>query len=78
MWCEYALATKKIPCFTFSQGLQKEVNTYFASVQSSSVAGDELPEEKLVGAIRPEDYRWLHRHFQTGNLLAKAKEGYER
>lgn len=77
LWAEYALATKKIPCFTFSHGLQKEVDTYFGSVQSQSVAGDTLPEEKFVVAISPEDYHWLYRHCLTGTLLAKAKEGYE-
>lgn len=78
LWCEYALATKKIPCFTFSHGLQKEVDTYFASVnQQSLVAGDSLPEEKLVGCISPENYQWLYRHFQIGDLLLKANEGYE-
>ena len=78
LWCEYALATKKIPCFTFSHGLQKEVDTYFASVnQQSLVAGDSLPNEEVVASISPENYKWLYRHFQIGNLLLKAKEGYE-
>ncbi len=39
LWCEYALATKKMASFTFSHGLQKEVDTYFASFNQSSVAG---------------------------------------
>lgn len=78
LWCEYALATKKIPCFTFSHGLQKEVDTYFASVnQQSLVAGDSLSNEELVASISTENYKWLYRHFQLGNLLLKAKEGYE-
>ena len=78
LWCEYALSTKKILCFTFAYGLQKEVDTYFASVnQLSLVAGDSFPNEKEVAMISPENYKWLHRCFLTGTLLLKAAEGPE-
>ena len=73
LWCEYALATKKVPCFTFSHGLQKEVDEYFA--MKSPRPDDAIPEEKLVASVTAEDYHWLYRHFQVGNLLEKAKEG---
>ena len=78
LWCEYALATKKMASFTFSHGLQKEVDTYFASVGvQPSVAGDSIPDEWLAGKLDPKDYHWLYQHGMLGELLAKASEGHE-
>ena len=34
LWCEYAIATKKIPCFTFSKGLGTEVDSYFDALSA--------------------------------------------
>ena len=78
LWCEYAIATKKIPCFTFSKGLNKEVDAYFESLSGSAAASSvALPTEGLVVSLKPEDYRWLYRHFLIGELLDKASQGYD-
>ena len=77
LWCEYAIATKKIPCFTFSKGLNKEVDAYFELLSGSAAASSvELPTEGLVVSLKPEDYHWLYRHFLIGELLDKASQGY--
>ena len=77
LWCEYAIATKKIPCFTFSKGLNKEVDAYFESLSGSAAASSVvLPTEGLVVSLKPEDYHWLYRHFLIGELLDKASQGY--
>lgn len=85
LWCEYALATKRISCFRFSQGLGKEVDEYFKAREqlSSAVEGVVSVEEQarssesesVVARLKPEDYRWLYRHFELGNLLRIAKQG---
>ena len=78
LWCEYAIATKKIPCFTFSKGLNKEVDAYFESLSGSSAASSvALPTEGLVVRLQPEDYHWLYRHFLIGELLDNAAKGYD-
>ena len=78
LWCEYALATKKMACFTFSHGLQKEVDTYFASLGLPlSVAGDSLSDEWLAGKLDPKDYHWFYQHGILDALLAKATEGHD-
>lgn len=100
LWCEYAIATKNIPCFTFSNGLQKEVDEFFQSptaiektfdyqfpsVGDGSVSvADAVPAVKgtasadgLSGSseslyLTEQDYHWLYRHFQLGNLLGVVK-----
>lgn len=78
LWCEYAIATKKIPCFTYSKGLQGEVDSYFDSMSGRSVSGSvDLPTEGLVVRLKSEDYQWLYRHFQIGELLDVAAKGYD-
>lgn len=78
LWCEYAIATKKIPCFTFSKGLNKEVDAYFESLSGSVAASSVvLPTEGLVVSLKPEDYHWLYRHFLIGELLDNAAKGYD-
>ncbi len=77
LWCEYAIATKKIPCFTFSKGLNKEVDAYFELLSESAAASSvDLPTEGLVVSLKPEDYHRLYRHFLIGELLDKASQGY--
>lgn len=77
LWCEYAIATKKIPCFTFSKWLNTEVDAYFNSRSGkSSESSFDLPTEGLVVSLKPEDYHWLYRHFLIGELLDKASQGY--
>lgn len=79
LWCEYAIATKKIPCFTFSHGLQKEVDTYFASNDGIVPVslGDGLAKEELVVRLWSKDYRWLYKHDLLGSLFDKAKQGFD-
>ena len=77
LWCEYAIATKKIPCFTYSKGLQAEVDAYFESLSGSSASSVELPTEGLALRLTAEDYHWLYRHFLIGELLDKAAKGYD-
>ena len=78
LWCEYAIATKKIPCFTFAKGLNKEVDAYFELLSGSAAASAVvLPTEGLVVSLKPEDYHWLYRHFLIGELLDNAARGYD-
>ena len=77
LWCEYALATKKIPCFTFSRGLEKEVAEYFKVHDTLELVGASVPKEKVVGEILPADYKRLYRMCKTGNLLEVANQGSE-
>lgn len=77
LWCEYAIATKKIPCFTFSKRLNTEVDVYFESLSGSAAASVDLPTEGLVVRLKDEDYHWLYRHFLIGELLDKATKGYD-
>ena len=77
LWCEYAIATKKIPCFTYSKGLQAEVDAYFESLSGSSAPSVELPTEGLALRLTAEDYHWLYRHFLIGELLDNAAKGYD-
>ena len=78
LWCEYAIATKKIPCFTYSKGLKAEVDAYFDSLSDSVVeSAVALPTEGLVVRLTPKDYQWLYRHFLVGKLLDVAAEGYD-
>ncbi len=72
LWSEYAIALKKVPCFKFSMGLQKEVDEFFHSSTDYAVPRD-LPSEKLVLRLTPEIYRWLYRYGLIGDLLEKTK-----
>lgn len=73
LWCEYAIALKKVPCFKFSQGLEKEVNEFFGSSNGIALSIDDNPSEQLVVRLKPEDYRWLYRQCLIGDLLEVAK-----
>ena len=73
LWCEYAIALKKVPCFKFSQGLEKEVNEFFGSSKGIALSIDDNPSEQLVVRLKPEDYRWLYRQCLIGDLLEVAK-----
>ena len=79
LWCEYALATKKIPCFTFSRGLEKEVAEYYraCSAQDSLPPVEATTEQEVVARLVPTDYQHLHNIAQVGNLLEVAKQGKE-
>ena len=77
LWCEYAIATKGMPCFSFSHGLEQEVKAYYEAHPDEKLAEyvlpKQAPEEFVVLRLRSEDFHWLYRHFQLGELLAKSK-----
>ena len=73
LWCEYAIALKKVPCFKFSQGLEKEVNEFFCSSNGIALSVEDNPSEQVVIRLKPEDYRWLYRQCLIGDLLDVAK-----
>lgn len=77
LWCEYAIATKGVPCFTFSQGLEQKVAAYYEAHPDEKLAEYVLPKqapaEVVVLRLKSEDFHWLYRHFQLGELLAKSK-----
>ena len=77
LWCEYAIATKGMPCFSFSHGLEQVVKAYYEAHPDEKLAEYVLPkrapEEVVVLRLRSEDFHWLYRHFQLGELLNKSK-----
>ena len=73
LWCEYAIATKGIPSFKFSRGLQKKVDEYF----KASVRSTESLDTKVTIRLKFDVYQWLYRHFLVGVLLEKAKQGID-
>ena len=83
LWCEYALATKKIPCFTFSQGLGTEVEEYFKTRDSvrrtveDSVSFEMTASlsEVVVASLKPTDYKWLYQNNHLNDLFKVAKQG---
>ena len=78
LWCEYAIATKKIPCFTFSHGLQKEVDQFFETQDGEKdFCRSEKSGRNFSFSISDSDYRVLYRKGEIGNLLKKMSEGFE-
>lgn len=82
LWCEYAIATKGIPCFTFSKGLEKMVNAYYKehpNEEYTKVSYSTNPSNAVtVGSFAREDYKKIYRHSQSGNMLEIAKSGFEK
>lgn len=79
LWCEYAIATKGIPCFTFSKGLEKSVNEYYkAPPNEESVSLSFKSQSVNIGSFTIDDYKKLYRSFQVGNMLEMAKYGVDK
>lgn len=82
LWCEYAIATKGIPCFTFSRGLEKAVDTYYKEHPESEYLqvsySTNPPKSVSVGSMVSDDYKKFYRYFQIGNMLEMAKYGIEK
>lgn len=81
LWCEYAIATKKIACFTFSFGLQAEVDKYFESLHGGASAVSDVKfsteGEGFIVRLKVEDYKWLYRYGLIGQLLNKASKSFD-
>lgn len=78
LWCEFALATKGIPAFTFSHGLTGKVKEFFEShPQYESSITAKCPEESIVAIIRREAYQILYRNCLIPELLKYAACGYD-
>lgn len=85
LWCEYVLATKGIPCFEFSYGLNKKVDAYYKAHPEEEIeaayrpySSASAPNEKTIAHVDKLMYKFL---FKCG-MLDKAKEvaaqgGYE-
>ena len=82
LWCEYAIATKGIPCFTFSKGLEKTVAEYYKSHPDEEyvkMSFSTNPSNSVsVGSFARDDYKKLYRCFQVGNMLEMAKYGVDK
>ena len=77
LFCEYAIATKGVAAFTFSQGLEDTVAQYFEKHPFRKPSGSKCPDEKLVATIRHEVYQVLYRNGLVPQLLKIAAQGYE-
>lgn len=81
LWCEYAIATKGIPCFTFSKGLEKTVDEYYKTHpddkdQTSSFSKDS--NFVRVGSLLLDEYKKIYHCFQIGNMLEVSKLGVDK
>ena len=82
LWCEYAIATKGIPCFTFSKGLEKTVAEYYKAHPDEEYVklsfSTNSSNAVTVGSLARDDYKKLYRSFQVGNMLKIAKYGVDK
>ena len=74
LWCEYAIATKGLACFTFSHGLQQQVDEYFFSRGIREVFGGDSSQE-FKFCLRPADYKKLYRNFALEKMFEVARQG---
>ncbi len=78
LWVEYALATKGVKAFSYSQGLEKQVNAYFESRPGQdSTKYKVCPEEHVVATLNVDVYHFLYRNFKLDELRQKISEGAE-
>ena len=77
LFCEYAIATKGVAAFTFSQGLEDRVAQYFEKHPSRKPSASKRPDEKLVATIRREVYQILYRNGLVPQLLKVSAQGYD-
>ena len=75
--CEYAIATKGVAAFTFSQGLEDRVKKHFETFPDRKPSASKCPAEKLVATIRREVYQILYRNALIPQLLKVAAQGYD-
>ena len=80
LWCEYAIATKSIPSFSFSYGLQKKVDEYFKNHTTEQLSlynhGLEAPSEKVVARIDNVTYKFLYKNYLLEETLKVVPQGY--
>ena len=86
LWCEYAIATKGIPSFSYSYRLEKQVNDYFKAHPEQvnpdysclfGSEGVEIPEEKVVAYISKDAYKFVYKAKRYREMHEVAKRGYE-
>ena len=86
LWCEYAIATKGIPSFSYSYRLEKQVTNYFKAHPEKvnpeykglfGSEGVELPKETVVAYISKEAYKFVYKVNRYQEMLEIAKLGYE-
>ena len=86
LWCEYAIATKGIPSFSYSYRLEKQVTDYFKAHPEKvnpeykglfGSEGVELPKETVVAYISKEAYKFVYKAKRYREMHEVAKLGYE-
>ena len=88
LWCEYAIATKGIPSFKYSKGLERRVHEYFkanpgkinpdyAKPLNLEFAGWEAPKEKVISNISKEALKFVHGIKRDQEMHDVARGGYE-
>lgn len=78
LFVEYALATKGVPAFRFSGGLEDRVNEYFAKHPDQYAEVDEtLPTESVVASISNHVHQILYRNNLLDDLKKVATKGYD-
>lgn len=88
LWCEYAIATKGIPSFKYSKGLEKRVHEYFKANPDKinpdytkplrfGFDGAEAPEEKIIANISEKALKFVHKIKRDQEMHDVAKGGYE-
>ena len=82
LWCEYAISTKGIPCFTFSKGLEKTVVEYYKAHPDEEyvkMSFSTNPSNIVnVCDLARDDYKKLYDIYQVGNTLKMAKYGVDK
>ena len=78
LWVEYAFATKGVPAFKFSVGLEDKVNDYFKNHPDKAKSSDNGNfASSVIGSLDNDIYRLLCRNFLLDDLKKKIAEGYD-
>lgn len=76
LFCEYAVATKGLPAFRTSKGLEKQVREYFAE-HPRKCDNAPRPDETIIATISEEVYQFLYHNFKLEELKAQLSKGYD-
>ena len=76
LFCEYAVATKGLPAFRTSKGLDKRVREYFAEHPRKNDDAP-CPDETIVATISEEVYQLLYHNFKLEELKSQLSKGYD-
>ena len=78
LFVEYAFATKGVPAFRFSGGLEDKVNAYFEAHPEKAKSSDNGSfVSSVIGSLNNDIYRLLCRNFLLDDLKKKIAEGYD-